>query len=481
MAFNSIIFLFYFLPVFFLAYYIAGEEYKKPVALAGSLFFCAWGAPKFIFVVLAVSVINYLLVAGMSRASHKPLRVTCFVLSLLLAVSLFVLYKYMGVFAEDFFWKPQMDPAAAKGLTRILTPLGLSYFTFGTISYTIDVYRGACSNTRSVTDYIAYIVFFPKFIAGPVAPYHIFAPQITGLTGNDSIDNRLQGLFRLMLGLAKKVLIADTIATGVDAIFSLPVSTLNTQVAWMGAIGYAMQIYFDFSGYSDMAIGLSLMMGIRLPENFNSPYTALSVTGFWQRWHMSFVSWLKTYLFIPRAGKKPGNTLISYLSLCFVFLVFGMWHGRSAIFLIWAAWHGVFVVAEYFFLGALLRRTGKFAVVYSFIVVVIGWVIFRVPQPGQALLYVKQMFSWHTSLMRWPIADGQWYPDRQFIYTTAAALFFSFFALPGAGQRLSDRFYNGGYPVKLQYLAGIALLVLFILSAARISGTAVGDFIYAKF
>jgi alginate O-acetyltransferase complex protein AlgI len=276
---------------------------------------------------------------------------------------------------------------------RVTLPIGISFFVFHELSYIVDVYRKVKPAMKSFINYAVYIFLFPQLIAGPIIRFSEIADQIQNRKFQDNLDNRLAGLFRFSIGLAKKVLIANVLGKEADRIFSLPIDQLDFTLSWAGAIAYAFQIYFDFSGYSDMAIGLGRMMGFIFPENFNSPYISQSITDFWRRWHMSLSRWMRDYLYVPLGGNKVSDIRL-YINLWTVFLISGFWHGAEWTFLFWGAYHGFFLAVERGFLLKITSGIGTFLkVICTFFILVVGWVFFRSDHVGQAFEFLNKMFS----------------------------------------------------------------------------------------
>ena len=395
MVFSSIIFIFYFLPVFFLIYYLAGKKYKNGIILAGSIFFYAWGAPQFIFVILGTTVIDFYVVRAMSATSWLMSRKMLLCTSLSINLGLLFYFKYCNFFVDNLnhlFPLIGMKPVA---WTKVILPIGISFFTFETMTYVVDVYKGVNKPMRHFWDYQLYIILFPKLIAGPIIPYHDFVGQVDTHAELETSENKLRGLYRFCIGLGKKVIIANVMGAAADTIFNLHGNELDTVTAWFGAISYTFQIYFDFSGYSDMAIGLGQMMGFRFPENFNNPYTAVSITDFWRKWHITLGNWMRTYLYIPLGGNRVNSKLRLLFNLWIVFLASGLWHGAAWGYVIWGAYHGLFLVTERIFLGKWLAKLGKVTFIYTFIIVLIGWVFFRTEHLDIALNFLHHMFSWY--------------------------------------------------------------------------------------
>jgi alginate O-acetyltransferase complex protein AlgI len=362
-------------------------------------------------------------------------------------------------------------------------PIGISFYTFETITYVVDVYRGVHKPLKNFWDYQLYIILFPKLIAGPIIRYHEIADQITDRSARDTVDDKLMGFYRFCLGLGKKVLIANTMATFADFVYGNPFNgdgaldpmKLSTITAWLAAVAYTMQIYFDFSGYSDMAIGLGRMLGFKFPENFNNPYTSQSITEFWRRWHMTLGAWMKNYLYIPLGGNRAGKFRI-FFNLWIVFLLSGLWHGASYAFIFWGVWHGTFLVLERVFLLKLTDRIGKIPrIIFTLFIVIVGWVFFRVIHLHDGWLYVKAMFGRGTGELV-PSPGPEWY------WTLIPAVIFSFFILVKRGNDLQNRIYGDTTLSLRGHFAFTAIIVIFfVLSLSYITGSGFNPFIYFRF
>jgi len=474
MVFSSIIFLFLFLPFFFLAYFIAPARFKNIVILLGSICFYAWGAPRFIFVILGTTLADFFLVRLMDRSGSRHHRRLLLILSVSINLGLLVYFKYANFFIDNLNSFLQLGGTNYISWTRVALPIGISFYTFESLTYVVDVYRRVHKPLRNFWDYQLYIILFPKMIAGPIIRFHDFADQIHAHVQQESDENRLKGLYRFFIGLGKKVLIANVMGAAAEHIFGLPVGELSSGTAWLGAISYTFQIYFDFSGYSDMAIGLAVMMGFRFPENFNNPYTALSITDFWRRWHITLGAWMREYLYIPLGGNRVQKKSRLYLNLWLVFLASGLWHGAAWGFILWGAYHGLFLILERVFLGRWLQRMGPFAVCYTFPVVLVGWVFFRTEHISKGAAFVRQLFSAREGLHAWQ-------PDREYILTLALAVFFSFFTLVPGGRRLQQRIFHDTYRLSLHYAMAAASVIICIVSAARITSSSFNPFIYFRF
>lgn len=473
MVFSSLIFLFCFLPVFFFVYYLVGKKYKNAVILAGSIFFYAWGAPRFIFVILGTTVIDFYIVRAMAKEEGKSLRRWLLLVSLTINLGLLFYFKYSNFFIENLNVCLQWMKIKPMAWTQLVLPIGISFYTFETITYVVDVYKRIHKPLRNFWDYQLYIILFPKLIAGPIIRYHDLAGQIYDHTEHETAEHKLRGFYRFCIGLGKKVLIANVVGNAAATIFDLG-GNLSTATAWIGALSYTLQIYFDFSGYSDMAIGLGMMMGFRFPENFNNPYTAGSITDFWRKWHISLGSWMRNYLYIPLGGNKVASKRRLFFNLWIVFLLSGLWHGAAWGFIIWGAYHGLFLVLERLFLGEWLKKMGLASFIYTFFIVLIGWVFFKTEHLDASLAYLHTMFSWVPDTFAWR-------PDKEFITMTALAVFFSFFTLLPFGQKIQNKVFFESYTMRRHYIMAFVMILIFILCAGRITITTFNPFIYFRF
>ncbi|WP_419176974.1 MBOAT family O-acyltransferase [Desulfosediminicola sp.] len=389
MVFSTSIFLFIFLPVVLAVYMVAGPRLRNITLLVSSLFFYAWGEHIFVFLMLGSIVINWLfgLLIGVFRNNGNSGRLPLF-FGVGANLGLLGLFKYANFFIANLnplLLKFQLAPIE---LEEVHLPIGISFFTFQAISYLVDVYRLEAKPQKNLIQMALYISLFPQLIAGPIIRYKDIAGQIANRA--IKLDHLVNGIQRFIIGLGKKVLLANVLGRTADHIFSLPADALSADLAWLGAVSYMLQIYFDFSGYSDMAIGLGLMFGFRFAENFNLPYSAVSIREFWQRWHISLSTWFRDYLYIPLGGSKRG-ALTTYRNLVIVFLLCGLWHGASWTFIAWGLYHGVFLVLERnFFISLVLGRLPRpLQHLYVLTVVLCGWVLFRaesLPHAGNFLL-----------------------------------------------------------------------------------------------
>jgi len=454
-----------------LVYFFIDKKYKNAVILIGSIFFYAWGAPKFIFVILFTTLLDFYLVGLMDKTTNDKHRKIILLISVSINLGLLFYFKYSNFFIENINAAFSIFGDKQIHWTKLILPIGISFYTFETITYVVDVYRRVHKPLTKFWDYQLYIILFPKLIAGPIIRYHELADQIKERA--DNIDDKLIGFYRFAFGLGKKVLIANQMGVVADQIFASNFSDMSTFTAWIGSLAYTFQIYFDFSGYSDMAIGLAKMMGFKFPENFNNPYIAHSITDFWRRWHMTLGSWMKNYLYIPLGGNQVSKTRL-YFNLWLVFLASGLWHGASWSFIFWGAFHGFFLVIERAFFGKFLARMGKLpSIAITFFIVNISWVFFRVEKIKDAFLYLKNMFVFNSNV--------KFGFDSEFKTYLLIAIFFSFFAITKYTQKIQDAIYFNEY-TNLRHATVITIsLLLFVLSISSITSSGFNPFIYFRF
>jgi alginate O-acetyltransferase complex protein AlgI len=474
MVFSSIVFLLFFLPAFFITYYLADRKFKNIVILVFSVVFYAWGAPKFIFVILGTTLLDFYLVKWMDATSHERSRKLMLLLSVSVNVGLLFYFKYSNFFIENVNAVLSVIGIGPIAWAKLILPIGISFYTFETITYVVDVYRRVHKPLNNFWDYQTYIMLFPKLIAGPIIRYHDLSHQITDRSANENFENRLKGFYRFTIGLAKKVLIANQMGAIADSVFAMEYAKLGSLTAWVGILAYTLQIYFDFSGYSDMAIGLGKMMGFKFPENFDNPYTSKSITEFWRRWHMTLGSWMKNYLYIPLGGNQVSSKGRLYFNLCLVFFLSGLWHGASWSFVVWGLFHGLFLVLERIGLSKVYERIGKIpSVLITFIIVMVGWVFFRVEHLGDALVYIKKMIPMNLQL--------DLNLDLKFLFYAILALCFAFITLNKWGKKLHDLFYLETFQNKNHLAFSFISVLLLVLCIASITGSGFNPFIYFRF
>lgn len=476
MVFSSHIFLLYFLPAFLLVYFVVPERWRNGVLLVGSVAFYGWGAPDFVLVLLGTTVATWYVVRLMDKAPEAWIKKMWCALALVLNVGLLVWFKYANFFVDNVNALLTSLGLGTMGWTKVLLPIGISFFTFQSVTYVVDTYRGINRPMKRLTDYVVYIIMFPQLIAGPIVRYNEIADQICG-RGRVRAQECLQGFYRFVIGLSKKVLIADVIGRSVDMVLGGNITQLGMGEAWITLAAYTMQLYFDFSGYSDMAIGLGRMMGFKFPENFDNPYISTSVTEFWRRWHITLGTFMRNYLYIPLGGNRKG-VWRTYLNLWVVFLLSGLWHGAGWNFVLWGAYHGFFLVLERMtgwgsaeVKGG--RRIGR--VLLTFVVVMVGWALFRIEDMGACWTFITRLFSFAVSEALLPAFNSQ------LIVTLIVALAFSFITLFPFGKRLQrwtfHTDYRGGQNVAVWAVA----FVLFFFCIGALTATNFSPFIYFRF
>lgn len=402
MVFSSYLFVFLFLPIFLLLYALSPKRARNLLILIASLFFYYIGEKGGIWILVLAIVGNYGFgyLIGRSRdagsgARMPPARVFLWG-GLIFNLLMLGYFKYAGFVTQNINSLASMlgSDSPVVPVLQVALPLGVSFFVFQGISYLVDVYRGVIQPTSSLANFGTYKALFPQLIAGPIVRYKDVANELVKreMTHSQFYD----GVVRFVQGFCKKVLLADTFAVTADAIFSLPVDQLSPGTAWLGAFCYALQIYFDFSAYSDMAIGMALMMGFKFPENFNHPYIATSIQDFWRRWHMTLSTWFRDYVYISLGGNR-GGAARTYLNLFIVFALTGLWHGASWTFVAWGLWHGVFMIIERItkFDALMLPRAMKH--LYVLAVVLVGWVLFRATSFEHAAGFLSVMVGLGSS------------------------------------------------------------------------------------
>ena len=369
---------------------------RNYVLLLFGFVFHAWGGTGFTVLLIASIVVNFLVAKQLGK--KRPSAKKWLTAGILFNVVLLLSFKYVAFFVENLngmmlFFNQNASPF---GGIKILLPLGISFFTFQQMSMLWDIYRKEETQKITFSNTALYVSFFPQLIAGPIVRYNDIIDEIK--SRKETFDLFYSGIQRFMLGVFKKVVIANGCGLIIDTILKENISQLDSSAAWFGIIAYAFQIFFDFSGYSDMAIGLGRMFGFRILENFNFPYIAGSIQDFWRRWHISLSSWFKDYVYIPLGGNKLGNTR-TYFNLFVVFLLTGFWHGATWSFVFWGLFHGFFIIIERGFLGKILKKLpGIVGWIYTILVVLIGWVYFRVSDFSEATTYVSRMFDFRSNL-----------------------------------------------------------------------------------
>lgn len=476
MVFASPIFLFLFLPLTLAAYFAVPRRLRNGVLLVASLGFYAWGEAPYLALVIGSVLFNYAIGAAIGRADgvRRKRWLAAGIVGNLAALAIF---KYANFAVANVNALAPVLAITPLAVAAIPLPLGISFFTFHAISYVVDVYKRNAHAERNLPRFALYILLFPQLIAGPIIRWRDIASQLPDR--EQRMADFAYGVRRFVLGLGKKVLIANTLGRTADQVFALPASDLTTPLAWLGLACYTLQIYFDFSGYSDMAIGLMRMFGFRILENFNYPYIARSIREFWRRWHISLSNWFRDYLYIPLGGNQRGERR-AYANLVLVFLLCGLWHGASWPFVLWGAWHGAFLVLERMGLDRVLRRAGPLAHAYALLAVMGGWVLFRCETLTHAVAYYAALAGRAAGdPARHPVAE---YLDPFVLVTLVAGVVFAT-PLARAIGRGRDRLAAAGGIVGGGVLAvDVAwLAAVFVIATAFLAAGTYNPFIYFRF
>lgn len=471
MVFSSVLFIFRFLPVFLICYFAAPRRMKNVILLLGSLFFYAWGEPVYVFLMLFSTCMDFvlgkLIGANRGRPAAKIFLVTSIVINLLVLG----FFKYADFLLQSI----NMILGTEIPLLHPGLPIGISFYTFQTMSYTIDVYRGESKVQKNLLDFAVFVTMFPQLIAGPIVKYR----QVEGSLHTRTVDiaEISEGAKRFVTGLAKKVLIANGIGELWKQISEMEYSGMSMLTAWIGIIAFAFQIYFDFSGYSDMAIGLGHIMGFKFPENFNYPYISASVSEFWRRWHISLGSWFREYVYIPLGGNRKGRGR-QIFNIFIVWMLTGIWHGAGYNFVLWGLWFALFLILEKVFLEKILSALPKLVGrIYTWLVVIFGWVLFALDTPSQSFLYIRALLG----LEGGAVFDGQ----ALFLLGEYAALFAvaAVSSTPLVNIIVNNvKSRRNGYSVAVyRFCEKLFIPVLLILSIAFIVEASYNPFLYFRF
>lgn len=392
MVFSSPIFLAVFFPLFLLVHLAAGKRARNTVLLLGSLAFYTWGEPKAVFLMLFVIFLNYALAIRFPEADGRR-KTRLLIAGVVANLAILAIFKYLDFIIVNLNWLVAFLGAPPIPEAHLALPIGISFYIFQALSYLIDAYRGEVKIQYGLFKFALYISLFPQLIAGPIVRYGFIAGDLDNRAWDST--NVFDGLTRFCIGLAKKVLLADSLGVIADSIFGSPVETIPMAWAWLGAIVYALQIYYDFSGYSDMAIGMGKMFNFHFPENFNYPYAATSLRDFWRRWHMSLTAWLRDYLYIPLGGSRC-SSFCHARNILLVLTICGLWHGAAWTFVLWGVYNGVGLVGQHLFRSSFPVIAGRippmFGRIFTMIFILVGWVLFRSENLQFCGSYLKTMF-----------------------------------------------------------------------------------------
>lgn len=459
MVFSSTLFLFVFLPILMAVYFLAKDKFSNIILLVASLIFYAWGEPQNIVIMVLSIGVNYLL--GFAVAKEWKARKWFLVTAIVYNIGILFVFKYLN-FAVD-----TVNRITGRNIEilQIALPIGISFYTFQIMSYVIDVYRGNAKVQKNILNLGLYISLFPQLIAGPIVRYVDIEKQISHRT--TSWDKGREGVLRFMVGFSKKILIADQLSYLADICFSgtYPSVLLN----WIGIVAYTLQIYFDFSGYSDMAIGLGKIFGFDFLENFNYPYISQSIQEFWRRWHISLSTWFRDYLYIPLGGSKKGN-IRTYINLVIVFFLTGLWHGASYNFIIWGLFYAVFLIIERMGFKKVLEKIPRvFRHFYAVIIVMIGWVFFRADNLTGAIQYIKGMCLSSGK----DIENFCFIMNGQYWFCIIMGIIFS---IPHP--KLKSVIHKNSVT---ELVSDICILVVFVIAVCYMVGSGYSPFLYFRF
>lgn len=477
MVFSSLIFICYFLPLFLAAYYALGA--RNAVLLTGSAIFYSWGDGQYLPVLLGMVFLNYA-AARVMQCCSVGTRKLVFIAIVSLDVLNLGYYKYADFFIE------QVNALTSLNLTGpgVSLPLGISFFTFQLVSYMVDVYGRRVDVENRFVNFATYIMMYPHLIAGPIVRFAEIADELRARTLR--LDMVGLGVQYFIVGLCQKVLIANTVAPLADGVFGAAPEAISITSAWLGVLAYSLQIYFDFCGYSNMAIGLAFMLGFHFPRNFNFPYSSRSITEFWRRWHISLSSWFRDYVYIPLGGSRVG-TAKTLRNLLIVFFLTGLWHGAAWTFVVWGMFHGAFLVLERIGLSTLLARAPAFvAHTYTIVVVMVGWVFFRADDFPQALVIIGSMFGFARGEPVLPLITAL---TPEVVVALAAGCLLSFpllakcMSLLGRPKVAAHATYHGPNADTLDvHLIPIPVLLIgFVLCIAILATSSLNPFLYFRF
>ncbi len=465
MVFSSLLFMFIYLPVVLAIYYLVPMRWRNVWLFVVNLVFYGWGEPVYIFLMIFSICLNYIsgIFVGKYREENRKKAHAVLTVNTVLNLALLFFFKYFDLVAQTLSQIPGIS-IPALGLSL---PIGISFYTFQTMSYPIDVYRGDAGVQKNFVKFGTFVALFPQLIAGPIVRYKDIADQLD--EREHKLDKFASGVERFVIGLGKKVLIANNIGMLWDAYAASPAAELSFVGAWMACLAFSMQIYFDFSGYSDMAIGLGRMLGFEFLENFNYPYISKSVTEFWRRWHMSLGTWFRDYVYIPLGGNRHG-VYRQLLNILIVWALTGFWHGASWTFLFWGVYYAFFLILEKLFLLKWLKKVPWLGHVYTLIVAFSGWVIFQQTSMSQTMVFFRAMYGFGQ-------AGFVTSTDLYYLANFAVLLVIALFACLPAGKKLFLRL-----PEKLRNaLSPVLIVLVLVISTAYLVDSSYNPFLYFRF
>ena len=458
MVFSSILFIFRFLPIAMGIYFLTPKKLKNLSLLILSLIFYSWGEPRYFLLMIASIFVDYFISINIEKNNkNKKIKILLLAISIIFNVGILFFFKYINFFIENINSIFNMSLSYVK----ITLPLGISFYTFQTMSYTIDVFLGKVKAEKNIINFGAFVCLFPQLIAGPIVKYIDISKELKNRDIN--LDEIQEGIRLFILGLGSKVLIANNIGSLWNEVETMGFNNISTILAWMGIIAFSLQIYFDFNGYSLMAIGLGKILGFNFPNNFNYPYESRSITEFWRRWHITLGQWFKQYVYIPLGGNRLGRAR-TYFNLFIVWFLTGFWHGASYNFILWGLYFFILICIEKNGLLNLLNKHKLISHIYTIFFILVGWVLFAVIDLNQIINFFKKMFIFN--------AGNEWiYYLRNYIITYTIAIIFSTSFL----KKIYNKF------VKNNIVDTIILITIFLLSIAYLVDSSYNPFLYFRF
>ena len=470
MAFNDLSFVFLFFPAVLLIHWVAPAMLKNTVLLVFSLIFFAWGSPTYVLLMCLLIVFNYfsgLQIEAQKKEGNEKMAKFALVSAVTANLLLLGFFKYWGFLLENI----NAILGTSLAAPQASMPLGVSFFTFSILSYLYDVYRDKAPAVENIIDFSLFVTFFPKLVSGPIVQYAAFQKQLKDRTCNALKFGKGARLF--LIGLAKKVLLSNIIGTTFYAVTALPMEQVSLVTAWLGTLSYALMLYFDFSGYSDMAIGLAGMFGFSFDKNFNYPYMALSITDFWRRWHISLGAWFRDYIYIPLGGSRVEMKKI-IRNLAVVWLFTGIWHGASWTFIVWGLFHGVVQIVEKYVLKDLLEKIPNIIrIVFTQLLVLIGWVFFFSPSLGSAFDWLGKMFGIGA-------AGALDATAKYYLGSSAMILIIGAIAAYPVGANFGNKLLKGKNQMPI-YLSVVWFAILLVLCIAGMMSSTYSSFLYFQF
>lgn len=484
MAFSSLLFIFAFLPLFLVAYFMTPNAHRNLTALVGSLLFYAWGAPRFLAILLVVSWVDYSIGWKIYRSvPGTKARKRWVTFGVIINLSMLFYFKYSN------FLSTEVNELSRRWAGNdwihwghVVMPIGISFVVFEEISYLVDIYRERSEPAKKFSTYALFLFLFPHSIAGPIFRWRDLEGQL--ISRRHSVDLAFDGVIRFLFGLGKKVLIADRMAAVADVVFRQAPFSMPASYAWIGIVAYSLQIYFDFSGYSDMAIGIGAILGFKFKENFNAPYLATSITDFWRRWHISLSTWMRDYLYIPLGGNQVSVKRM-YLNLWIVFLLSGFWHGANWTFIAWGAYHGFWLILDRTFLGTHVfsRMPRWFNIGATWLTVMVGWVLFRSETIGYAWDYLRRLFCYDGTLaaLTNAVSRGELISNRGMLAMGLGIAICVLPYFPRIALMMTD-FMEGGKPThQVPIFRFVCAFAVFVLVSLSLVTSNFSPFIYFRF